>query len=186
MQAYILVYRWSLQHNNSVPEVSQDLLQQLQQAYLLQRSFLLRSIEHLLLELSGEAPPHSLTTTAITEALDDGLDLNLCEFLAVSLDPKSRQSLALKGSGHVSASIDTATIDDRDPRGQGWLCQQQALMEQEIVIQIAISVFEQTPCSTACFSKAINAIHTHIFSCWHEAIATGGAKAKVARLVSVM
>ena len=187
IQAYILVNRWALKHNNSVPEVSQQLLQQLQQTYLLQRSCLLRSIQHLLLELDLSAEPHqSLTALAITDALKNGLDTNLCEFLAISLDPECHQSLALKGSSPAFApnDITAATPNDQDAERQSWLCQQQALMEQECVMELVTSVFEQRVCSTTCFSKVMNAIHLHTFSSWHEAIAAGGTKARVARLVS--
>ena len=187
IQAYILVNRWSLKHNNSIPEVSQDFLQQLQQTYHLQRSFLLRSIQHLLLELDISEEPHqSLTATAITDALKSGLDTNLCDFLAISLDPEHHPSLASKGSSPASApnDITAARPNDQDARGHSQLCQQQALMEQEFVIELALSVFEHRVCSTTCFSKVMSAIHLHIFSCWHGAIAAGGTKARVAHLVS--
>lgn len=184
IQAYVLVYRWSMKHDNKVPEVSQELLQQLQQAYFLQRSCLLRSIQHLLLELDVSEEPHqSLPTSAITEALKGGLDANLCEVLATSLNPESHQSLALKGSSPVSVPGDNAAATT--DTGQSYLCQQQALIEQEFVIEIAISLFEQTVCPVTCFSKVMNAIHMHTFFSWHEAIATGGTRARVAQLVSV-
>lgn len=187
IQAYILVNRWSLDHNNSIPEVSQKFLEQLQQTYLLQRSFLLRSIQHLLLELDMSEESHqSLTANAIIDALKGGLDTNLCEFLAISLDPECQPSLALKGSVPASApdGVTAAGTSIHDARGQSWLCQQQALMEQEVVIELAISVFEHRVCSTTWFPKVMNAIHLYIFSSWHEAIAAGGTKARVAQLVS--
>ena len=187
IQAYILVNRWSLKHNNNVPKVSEEVLQQLQQTYLLQRSYLLRSIQHLLLELDMSEDPHqSLTATAITDALKNGLDTNLCEFLAISLDPECHQSLALRGKIPAFApdGVTAARPNDQDAKGQSWLCQQQTLMEQECVMELAISVFEQEVCSTACFSKVMNAIHLHIFSSWHEAMAAGGIKARIAHLVS--
>ena len=187
IQAYILVNRWSLDHSNSVPEVSQEFLEQLQHTYLLQRSFLLRSIQHLLLELDMSEESHqSLTGNAITAALQSGLDASLCEFLAISLDPDCHPSLALKGGGLAFAPDDltAAGTSNCDARGQSWLCQQQALMEQEVVIELAISVFEHRVCSTTCFPKVMNAIHLHIFSSWHEAIAAGGIRARVAHLVS--
>lgn len=188
IQAYVLVYRWSLQHNNSIPEVSQDLLRALQQAYLAQRSYLLRSIEHLLLELvTSDEPQQSMTTAAITEALTDGLDSNLCESLATSLDPNSQQSLLAKARGFISAAADSdvVSMDEQDAKEQGWLLQQHALMEQEIVIQLAISVFDLKPCTPPCFAKVMDAINLHLFCSWHEDIAAGGAKARVAQLVSV-
>lgn len=180
------MYRWSLQHDNSVPELSQDLLHKLQQTYLSQRSYLLRSIEHLLLELViGEESHQSITAAAITEALDDGLDMHLCESLAASLDPTSQQSLLLKPSRSSSAAADsTASMHEQDSSGQGWLFQQQALMEQEILMQLAISVFELKPCTPPCFAKVMSAIHLHVFCSWHEDAAAGGAKARVAQLVS--
>lgn len=179
------MYRWSLQHNNSVPEVSQDLLHEVQQAYLAQRLYLLRSIEHLLLELViGDEPQQSITASAITEALDDGLDMHLCESLAASLDPTSQQSLLLKPSRSSSADPNVVSMDEQDTSGQGWLFQQQALMEQEILMQLAISVFELKPCTPPCFAKVMSAIHLHVFCSWHKGIAAGGAKARAAQLVS--
>ena len=173
-----------MKHANIVPEVSQELLQQLQETYFLQRSCLLRSIQHLLLELDMSDKPHqSLTASAITEALEGGLDANLCEFLATSLDPECHCSLALKGSSPAAAPDDSAAASTKD-RGHSYFCQQQALIEQEFVMEIIISLFEQTVCSVTCFSKVMNAIHLHIFSLWHEAIAAGGTKTRVAGLVS--
>lgn len=173
-----------MNHANSVPEVSQELLQQLQQTYFLQRSCLLRSIQHLLLELDmSDKPDQSLTASAITEALEGGLDANLCAFLATSLDPECHPSLALKGSSPVAAPDDNAAASTKD-RGQNYCCQQQALIEQEFVMETIISLFEQTVCSVTSFSKVMNAMHLHIFSTWHEAISAGGTKARVAGLVS--
>ena len=188
IQAYILVYRWSVQHNNSSPEVSQDLLHELQKAYLTQRSYLLRSIEHLLLELViGEEPHQSITIAAMKDAVDDGLDINLCESLAASLDSKSQQSLLLKASRSASAAAgsDAASMDEgSDSTGQGWLFQQHALMEQEILVQLAIYMFELKPCTPPCFDKIMGALNMHVFPSWHENIVAGGAKARVAQLVS--
>lgn len=173
-----------MKHANSVPEVSQELLQQLQHTYFLQRSCLLRSIQHLLLQLDMSEKPHqSLTASAITEALEGGLDTNLCDFLATSLNPECHRSLALKGSSPVSAPGDNSAASTKNTE-QSYVCQQQALIEQEFVIETAISLFEQTVCSVTCFSKVMDAIHLHIFSSWHEAVAAGGTKARVAGLVS--
>ncbi len=117
-------------------------------------------------------------------ASDDGLDMHLCEALAASLDPNNQQSLLLIASRSSSAAADSDAASMDDSTGQGWLLQQQALVEQEILIQLAISVFELKPCTPPCFAKLMGALHMHVFSSWHEDIAAGGAKARVAQLVS--
>ena len=173
LQAYILVYRWSVQQS-SAPTVCNQLLQQLEEAYLAERMHLLRSLQHLLFHLAAESrefPGPKLD--AISSALDANLGDSLCLFFTSSLDPDCQKLTGINTGFHdITAASNIAMSEHASPQGQLIYRQQQALMEQELTVCLLMSVFEQTPCSADCFTKLMHTLNRFVFSASHVATET--------------
>ena len=175
LQAYLLVYRWSVQQS-SVPTVCDQLLQQLEEAYHAERMYLLRSLQHLLLHLAAE-PTKDPTpaSNAISSALDANLANSLCLFLTSSLDPNCRKLPGLSSGFHdITAANNIAVPEHTSLQAQLTYRQQQALMEQELTVCLLMSVFQLTPCSADCFTKLMHSLNHCVFSSWHVATETAG------------
>ena len=101
LQAYLLLYRSAaLQQAGSTQDLSLEQLQDLQNAYFLQRNNLLSSIYELLSQQDTAEPlPQRSATTALSHALDAGLDKSLCRALAINF-----------AEGRSDTSHDTAAI----------------------------------------------------------------------------
>ena len=84
LQAYILVRRWNSTQASVLTYLSSNQLQELEATYFLQRSYLLRSIEELLMQPGPNKQYAQCTAKAARQALSARLELNLCQALTKS------------------------------------------------------------------------------------------------------
>ena len=184
LQAYVLVFRWSKRHKK-FPQVCRQLLQDMESAYFLERIHLLRSMEHLkLYPAAGQPDGHSVITSSIAQAASDELVQNLCLSLMNSLDPLSSDSLHSISASGATAADAMMTSERERAKDQQHRQQQQALLEQDVMLHMLISVFEQQPCSADCCAKLMQSLHLHLFRSWHMSSSASILSNKVICLVS--
>ena len=186
LQAYILVYRWSKQHNNIVPEASDQLLQELQSAFFLERIHLLRSLECLLLNvLTYKVQTPTLVTHVVQMAVDDKLDTNLCHALTSSLDSTPPMSLTYTLASVNNQATNLMTVSEV-VKAQRRHCQRQALLEQDLLLNLLMSLCQARPCSADCFTELMPTLHRHVFCLWAAGGEEATQKKSVACAVSLL
>ena len=161
LQAYILIYRWPGRQATSCPQqLSLQQLQELEVAYFVQRSSLLRSIEALVIgPLAGSTQPQPIWDK-VSSALRSGLDRNLCTSLANNFQQKLTPAPSASAAFSNPASASYA-----DQEQQSQQCKQQLLLERDILLGILMSIFaEWKPCTRECFAKLMPALHQHSLS----------------------
>ena len=161
LQAYILIYRWPGRQATTCPQqLNLQQLQELEMAYFVQRSNLLRSIEALVVGPLAGSTQHQPIWKQISSALRNGLDRNLCSSLANNFEQKLTSAPSAS-----AASCNPASASYADQEQQSQQCKQQLLLERDILLGILISIFaDWKPCTRECFTKLMPALHQHSLS----------------------
>ena len=143
LQAYILIRRWSSSQASPPAQLSTEQLQELQAAYFLQRSYLLRSIEELLAQ-SGAKQYAQRTSQAVRVALDAGLEHNLSQALFNNFAKPATEPF----NQHKHSSP----------------TKQQSAYEQELLLSILLSLYcIWVPCQRATFKEIMQTLDKHVF-----------------------
>ena len=129
----------------SVPtHLSSNHLQELEAAYFLQRSYLLRSIEELFMHSGPNKQYAQCTAKAARQALNDRLKLNLCQALTESFR---------------RPSLHTDHQHKRLSRGA-----EQCVIEQELLMSLLVCLYSTgLLCQHDIFSQTIQTLHKHVF-----------------------
>ena len=142
LQAYILVRRWNSSQASPPAQLSTEQLQELEAAYFLQRSYLLRSIEELLTQSDAKQYAQR-TSEAVKIALGAGLEQNLSQALS--------NNFAKPGSDCLS-------------QPQSAPASQQSAYEQELLLSLLLSLYSMwMPCQHAAFKQIMHTLDKHVF-----------------------
>lgn len=181
------MYRWrGPQAADYLHGLSPQQLQELGSAYFMQRSYLLRSIEELLLQQEAASSQYQQSATdAVKKAIDGGLDKTLCSALA---DNFARQGFKSdRGPAAAGTLKDTLVLDTHETEQQSQQGKQQAILERDMLLNILICLFsEWKPCSRECFQQLMQAMDMHVFCSWSTEIGAGASQSRSADLVSIL
>ena len=161
LQAYILVQHWNSTQASVPTHLSSNHLQELEAAYFLQRSYLLRSIEELLMHSGPNKQYAQCTAKAARQALNDRLELNLCQALTESFR---------------RPSLHTDHQHKRLSRGA-----EQCVIEQELLMSLLVCLYPTgLLCQHDIFSQTMQTLHKHVF----QTSSSAEVPSKIACLVS--
>jgi len=188
LQAYLLLYRSpALQQAGSTQKLSLEQLHDLQHAYFLQRSYLLSSIHELLSQQNSAEVYQRSATTALSHALDAGLDKSLCRALAVNL--AEGRSDTSHDTSAIPAGTSSALVlsTSQHPETQSQQGKQQLLFEREMLLSTLLCMFaDWKPCTPDCFQQLMCAMHQHMRFSWHTDKESGAVTSRALQLVSVI
>ena len=188
LQAYLLLYRSpALQQAGSTQKLSLEQLQDLQNAYFLQRNYLLSSIYELLSQQGTAEMYQRSATTALSHALDAGLDKSLCRALernfAEGRSDRSHDTAAIAAGMSRALVLSNSQHTERQSQ-QG---KQQLLFEREMLLSTLLCMFaDWKPCTSDCFQQLMHAMHQHMCFSWHTDKESGAVTSRALQLVSVI
>jgi len=188
LQAYLLLYRSpALQQTGSTQKLSLEQLQDLQNAYFLQRNYLLSSIYELLSQQDTAELYQRSATTALSHALDAGLDKSLCRALAINL--AEGRSNTSHDTAAIAAGMSSALVlsNSQHTETQSQQGKQQLLFEREMLLSTLLCMFaDWKPCTPDCFQQLMHCMHQHMCLLWHTDKESGAVASRALQLVSVI
>ena len=154
----MLIQRWP--DRSAAQQLNTQQLQDLEVAFFMQRSSLLRSIEALLTGSAAGSSQSQQITRIVTDALHHGLDKNLCISLANNFEQK------LISMPHAAITSDQlANANYTDQKQQSQQHKQQLLLERDILSSLLITIFaDWKPCTQDCLETLMPAMHLHMLS----------------------